>query len=79
MSAHLLTFLNHSRLAVCMISAMTLPAPARLAGQQPETLERSIRRYRDKDMRADEKMFEYGKGLTDPGIKALVTCIGGLQ
>jgi cbb3-type cytochrome c oxidase subunit III len=52
---------------------------SRLAGQQPGYLETSIRRYRDNDVRADEKMFKYTKGLTDAEIKALVAYIAGLH
>jgi cytochrome c553 len=52
---------------------------SRIAGQQPEYLEKSIKRYRENNVRADEKMFKYTKGLTDAEIKALVAYIGSLQ
>jgi cytochrome c553 len=52
---------------------------SRLAGQQPGYLETSIRRYRENDVRADEKMFKYTKGLTDAEIKALVAYIAGMR
>ncbi|WP_236599180.1 c-type cytochrome [Ramlibacter monticola] len=52
---------------------------SRLAGQQPNYLETAIRRYRDNDVRTDEKMFKYTKGLTDAEIKALVAYIGALR
>jgi cytochrome c553 len=52
---------------------------SRIAGQQPEYLEHSIRRYRDNNVRADEKMFKYTKGLTDAEIKALVAYIGAMR
>jgi cytochrome c553 len=52
---------------------------SRIAGQQPGYLEMSIRRYRENNVRADEKMFKYTKGLTDAEIKALVAYIGAMQ
>jgi cytochrome c553 len=52
---------------------------SRLAGQQPGYLETSIRRYRDNDARADEKMFKYTRSLTDAEIKALVAYIAGMR
>ena len=52
---------------------------SRLAGQQPDYLETSIRRYRDNDVRADDRMFKYTKGLTDAEIKALVAYIAGMR
>jgi cytochrome c553 len=52
---------------------------SRIAGQQPEYLEKSIKRYRENNVRADEKMFKYTKGLTDAEIKALVAYIGSLN
>lgn len=52
---------------------------SRIAGQQPEYLDRTIRLYRDNDVRADEKMFKYTKGLTDAEIKALVAYIGAMR
>jgi cytochrome c553 len=52
---------------------------SRIAGQQPEYLDKSIRRYRDNNVRADEKMFKYTKGLTDAEIQALVAYIGSMR
>ena len=52
---------------------------SRVAGQQPDYLEKSIRRYRDNDVRADEKMFKVTKNLSDADIKALVAYIGSLR
>lgn len=52
---------------------------SRIAGQQPEYLEKSILRYRENNVRADEKMFKYTKGLTDAEVKALVAYIGSLR
>jgi cytochrome c553 len=50
----------------------------RLAGQQPEYLQTSLRRYRDK-IRVDENMARSTKGLADADIKALAVYIGGLR
>ncbi|MBL0428546.1 c-type cytochrome [Ramlibacter alkalitolerans] len=52
---------------------------SRLAGQQSAYLDTSIRRYRDNDLRTDEKMFKSTKGLTDADIKALVAYIATLR
>lgn len=52
---------------------------SRIAGQQPEYLDRTIRHYRQNNVRADERMYKYTKGLTDPEIKALVAYIGSMK
>ena len=51
----------------------------RLAGQQPEYLESTLRRYRDRNGRADENMFQSTRGLGDADIKGLVAYIGSLR
>jgi cbb3-type cytochrome c oxidase subunit III len=52
---------------------------ARIAGQQPLYMTNAIRRYRDNDVRSDERMYKYTKALTDDDIKALVAYVGSMQ
>lgn len=52
---------------------------SRIAGQQPEYMEKAIRLYRENNLRADEKMFKYTRGLTDADIRALVAYVGAMQ
>ena len=51
---------------------------SRLAGQQPDYLESTIRGYRD-SVRVDERMFKSTRGLTDAQVKALATYIGAMR
>lgn len=51
----------------------------RIAGQQPDYLDKSIRQYREKNRRSDEQMFRYSKALSDGDIKALVAYIGSMK
>jgi cytochrome c553 len=51
---------------------------SRLAGQQPDYLESTIRGYRD-SVRVDERMFKSTKGLSDAQVKALATYIGAMR
>jgi cytochrome c553 len=51
---------------------------SRLAGQQPDYLESTIRRYRD-NVRVDEKMLKSTRGLSDAQVKALAAYIGGMR
>jgi cytochrome c553 len=52
---------------------------SRLAGQFPEYLDMSIKRYRDNNIRSEERMYKATKSLTDSDIKALAAYIGSLQ
>jgi cytochrome c553 len=52
---------------------------SRIAGQQPDYLDTSIRRYRENNLRSDEQMFRYSKALTDADIRALVAYIGSMK
>jgi cytochrome c553 len=52
---------------------------SRIAGQQPDYLAKSIRRYRENNLRSDEQMFRYSKALSDADIQALVVYIGSMR
>ncbi|MBC5763692.1 c-type cytochrome [Ramlibacter albus] len=53
---------------------------ARIAGQQPEYLMTSIRRYKEGSAaRSDEKMMKQTRSLTEDDMKALVMYIGSLK
>jgi cytochrome c553 len=53
---------------------------ARIAGQQPEYLLTSIKRYKEGSAsRSDEKMMKQTRSLTDDDMKALVMYIGAMK
>ena len=53
---------------------------ARLAGQQPDYLMTSIKRYKDGSAsRSDEKMMKQTRSLTEDDMRALVMYIGAMK
>lgn len=52
---------------------------SRIAGQHPNYLDMSIRRYRENNIRTEDRMFKATKSLTDDEIKALAAYIGSLR
>lgn len=52
---------------------------SRIAGQHPDYLDMSLRRYRENKIRAEERMFKATKALKDDEIKALSVYIAGLR
>lgn len=51
---------------------------SRIAGQQAEYMTNAVKRYRDNNLRADERMYKYTKSLTDKDIQALVAYIASM-
>jgi cytochrome c553 len=52
---------------------------SRIAGQQPLYMTNTIKRYREDNLRSDERMYKYTKSLTDDDIKALVVYIQAMK
>jgi cytochrome c553 len=52
---------------------------SRIAGQHPEYLEMSIKRYRENKDRSEERMFKATRVLSDEEIKALAAYVGALR
>ena len=52
---------------------------SRIAGQFPEYLDMSIKRYRENNLRSEERMYKATKSLTDDQVKALAAYIGSLR
>jgi cytochrome c553 len=52
---------------------------SRIAGQHPEYLEMSIKRYRENKDRSEDRMFKATRVLSDDEIKALAAYIGSLR
>ena len=52
---------------------------SRIAGQHPDYLNMSIKRYRENKVRSEARMFKATRELTDDEIKALSAYIGSLR
>jgi cytochrome c553 len=52
---------------------------SRIAGQHPEYLEMSIKRYRENKDRSEERMFKATRVLSDEEIKAVAAYVGALR